>query len=176
MQPFLFKRRLLIKRSRISSKNRGKDQKGKQKISAMKTKIITSVTLLLMTVVTLQGQSKKAETSVMNFSSYKLWVPGLDEFVKGAFRIEQTLSDNLEEFVAVGRGIGQVSLLEYDIESQFSYKYHGKDKKSYKFNQETVVMQGGTLLIRISKMYQVSLDDTGAPSIRVEKEDVSDYR
>jgi len=140
------------------------------------TRIISALAILFMISLSVQGQSKKGEVSSANIGSFKLWVPGLEEYVKGPFSIELTESDNLDEYIAIGTGTGQISKLDYDIRSEYSTKYHGADNKSATFNQILFVRLDGKIIIKIMRLYQIKIDETGSQTITVEKDDIFDYR
>ncbi len=56
-----------------------------------------------------QGQSKKGDSQVFKYTANKIWVDGLDEYVKGAIYMEITSSENLEETIAIGTGLGSTT-------------------------------------------------------------------
>lgn len=143
----------------------------------MKTiKIISAAAVILMITLSVQGQDKKDEVKVANFASFKLWVPGLNEYVKGPFTIELTASENLDEEIATGTGTGLISGLVYDVSSEYSTRYTGKDKKEFKFTQVVFVRYQGKLIIKIMRMYQVDIDDSGSQTVDIIKDEISDYR
>jgi len=147
------------------------------KLKTMKTtRIISAIAVIFLISLSVQGQSKKGEAEVSNFASYKLWVPGLEEYVKGPFSVELTESDNLDEFIAIGTGMGLISMLTYDVRSEYSTKYHGTDNKSATFNQVIFVRLDGKIIIKIMRLYQIKIDEFGGETITVEKSDIFDYR
>jgi hypothetical protein len=140
------------------------------------TKIISAIAIMFVITLSAQGQSKKDEVQVANFAAYKLFVPGLNEYVKGPFKIELTASENLDEFLATGTGTGQISGLTFDVSSEYSTRYTGKDKKDMKFTQVIFVRYEGKLIIKIMRMYQINVDEYGNQSMDIIKDEISDYR
>ncbi len=69
----------------------------------------------------------------------------------------------------------QLGLL-YEVSSEFSYQYHGKDNKDFKFTQVVFVRFEGKLIIKIMRMSQVRTDDSGNQTINVIKDEITDYR
>jgi hypothetical protein len=143
----------------------------------MKTsRIITIIAVILMISLNVQAQSKKEDVQVGNFASYRLWVPGLNEYVKGPFRVELTASENLDEFIANGTGTGLSSGYVYDVSSEFSTRYTGKDKSDFKFTQVVFVRYEGKLILKIMRMYQVRVDEYGNSTKDIIKDEISDFR
>jgi hypothetical protein len=140
------------------------------------TRVILTVLIISLISINTQGQGKKAVKSAGTFSGYGLWVDGLNEKVKGTFTIEQTDSEKLEEFYAIGSGIGLKSGISYDVISEYSYKYHGQNKDDYKFTQVVYVYCEGMLILQINRMYQVKIDAFGVETIKVEKDEIIDLR
>jgi hypothetical protein len=171
MQPFLRKGGLICKwRKGVKGINN-------IKLKTMKTtRIIAVIAVIFMISLNVQGQSKKEEVQVGNFASYRLWVPGLNEFVKGPFRVELTTSENLDEFIAIGTGTGLSSGLVYDVSSEYSTRYTGKDKSDFKFTQVVFVRYQGKLIIKIMRMYHVNFDEYGNMTKDVIKDEILDYR
>lgn len=143
----------------------------------MKTiRIISTIAVICLISLNVQGQSKKGESKVTRFTVNKIWVDGLEEYVKGAIKMEITSSENLEETIAIGTGLGSTTGFLYEVSSEFSQQYHGKDNKDFKFTQVVFVRFEGKLIIKIMRMSQVRSDDAGNQTIDVIKDEITDYR
>jgi hypothetical protein len=118
------------------------------------------------------GQPGKPTKFTAICEDYYMPFEGLMELVYGDFVMENIFSEKLEETNVTGTGEGMDTHKMYQVSSEISYRYHGKDNLDKTMKQTILIQNEGILIVRISKLIQYKSLGGGDYEVFVEKNDV----